>query len=235
MSLLNLRKHANDDCDGSLANRLRNKRFEVFKELALSFGKPLKILDVGGTNAFWERRGWAGDRNVEITLINLVAQEKKHCNISPQRGDATDLRRYGERSFDIAFSNSVIEHLYTLENQAKMAKEVQRVAKAYWLQTPNYWFPVEPHFHVFAWQWMPVWLRVAIIRRFSCGWRGPCPRREDARRAVQEVRLMTRQELRDVLPGATIVPERFAAFVKSWIALGGFDPRRMNELSASGI
>lgn len=61
------------------------------------------------------------------------------------KGDATNLSQYSDKSFDIVFSNSVIEHLYTKENQISMAKEVNRVGKNYFIQTPNYWFPIEPH------------------------------------------------------------------------------------------
>ena len=76
--------------------------------------------------------------------------------------DATNLHEFGDASFDIAFSNSVIEHLSTFENQARMAAEVRRVARAYWVQTPNFWFPIEPHFLVPAWHWLPGWLMAVL-------------------------------------------------------------------------
>jgi hypothetical protein len=125
-------------------------------------------------------------------------------------------------SFDIAFSNSVIEHLFTFDQQAVMARELQRLAPAFWLQTPNYWFPMEPHFHVVGWQWMPIGVRKTVIRRRQCGWRGPCRDDEAADAAVREVRLMTRGQLRRLFPNAVIIPERFGGLVKSWIVHADF-------------
>jgi hypothetical protein len=116
----------------------------------------------------------------------------------------------------------VIEHLFTFENQRRMASEVQRVGKAFWVQTPNFWFPMEPHFQVPGWQWMPENMRTAIIRKWRCGWRGPCPDTAGARKLVQEVRLLKKGELKTIFPTSEIVPERFCGLVKSWIVINGF-------------
>jgi hypothetical protein len=103
-----------------------------------------------------------------------------------------------------------------------MASEMRRVGRAFWMQTPNFWFPMEPHFHVPGWQWMPLGLRVAMIRRWRCGWRGPCPDPAGARKLVEELRLLRESEIRSIFPGATLIAERFCGLVKSWIAIGGF-------------
>jgi Methyltransferase domain len=222
MTALDLRTLANGSDAGSFSNRMRSRRFELFESLVEPMPRPLRILDIGGTNEFWEQRGWADRDDVEIVTANLEAEEQLHENIHPVVADATDLSRYDDASFDITFSNSVIEHLFTYDAQAAMAREVQRVGKAYWVQTPNYWFPVEPHFLVPGWQWLPEQARIAMIRRRRLGWRGPCPEIEDARRAVGEIRLMTGKELATLFPKATLRPERFNGLTKSWIVTGGF-------------
>jgi hypothetical protein len=104
-----------------------------------------------------------------------------------------------------------------------MASEIQRVGKAFWVQTPNFWFPIEPHFHFIGWQWLPVATRVSILQRRTCGWRGPCPDPVGARHLVEEVRLLTRSELRALFPSAILIAERFAGLVKSWTAVSGFN------------
>jgi hypothetical protein len=230
LSLGKVRKLADGSNPDSLSNRLRTKRFHLFESLIAPLSRPLRILDIGGTNEFWENRGWAGRDDVQIHMVNLTAEKQKHANILSTAGDATDLGQFADRSFDVTFSNSVIEHLFTLENQKKMAREVRRVGKAYWVQTPNFWFPMEPHFHVPGWQWMPKSLRVALIRRWKCGWRGPCPDAEQARQLVTEVRLLSRNELAAVFPESRIVPEKFAGLTKSWIAIAGFPD--VKQLSA---
>jgi hypothetical protein len=216
-----LQRLADDRSAGSLSHRLRTRRFHLFERLTAPFQRPLRILDVGGTNAYWEQRGWAGRDDVHITLVNLDPQDQRHPNVLPTAGDATDLSAYEDGSFDVAFSNSVIEHLFTFEAQSRMAHEVRRVGRAYWVQTPNFWFPVEPHFLVPAWHWLPEDARVAILRRRGVGWAGRSPDPARARRVVQEHRLMRRHELKRLFPDADIVAERIGGLVKSWTAVGG--------------
>ena len=206
----------------SLSNTLRTRRFQRFEALIADLPRPLRIVDLGGTPEFWEQRGWAGRSDIHITTINLQARITPHANITCECGDLLDLHHLPDESFDIAFSNSVIEHLFTVENQRLMARAMRRLAPSFWLQTPNYWFPIEPHFHVPGWQWLPPHVRVGMLRRWRCGWRGPCATREEAEMAVREVRLMRHDELVRAFPGATIVPERIAGLTKSWIVYDGF-------------
>jgi hypothetical protein len=217
-----LRGLADGHSENSFSNRMRGKRFERFEALTADLPRPLKIIDIGGTTNFWRQRGWAGREDVEITMVNLHEEPTGETNLRSIVGDATNLADVADGEYDIAFSNSVIEHLFTGDAQAAMAREVQRVAKAFWVQTPNFWFPMEPHFLVPGWQYLPVAARVAILRRRRCGWRGPCPDVEDARRTVREVRLMRKGELRRLFPDATLVEERFYGLTKSFVVHQGF-------------
>ncbi len=213
----------------NLANRvsraMRAKRSAWFREQIAYLPRPVRILDVGGTPEFWEEAGWAGNADVDVTVVNLVKQPTKHGNVKTVVGDALDMSGYGDKSFDLVFSNSVIEHVHTLERQAQMAREIQRVSDRYWVQTPNYWFPMEPHFHFVGWQWFPEAMRVGILRRRDCGWRRKTPAIEEARESVREVRLMTRRELARLFPGAEIRSEKLLGLNKCWIVIGGFDSR----------
>lgn len=229
LSIPSIRQLAEGKNPESFSNRMRTRRFRQFEAMAACLPRPLRILDVGGTNQFWENRGWTTRRDVQIFSLNLTAEEQRFDNITPLAGDATNLAQFADGSFEVAFSNSVIEHLFTFEQQQRMASEIQRVSKAFWVQTPNYWFPMEPHFHVPGWQWMPVDLRVAMIRRWRCGWRGPCPDLDRARDLVQEVRLMKGRELRALFPDATLLSERFCGLVKSWIVIKGFPLDRIES------
>jgi hypothetical protein len=218
-----MRRLADQSSYGSFSNSRRARRFEAFAEIVEPLhsrvGRPVRILDIGGTNSFWEHRGWAGRDDVHVVLVNLDAEECKHANIDPRAGDATDLSEFPNGSFDVVFSNSVIEHLVTFDRQVAMAAEVRRLAHVYWVQTPNFWFPVEPHFLTPAWHWLPVSTRVALLKRRRWGWRGPCPHEEDARAAVREIRLMRRGELRRLFPGAELRPEKIGPLVKSFVAV----------------
>ena len=216
-----MRRLADAHASGSFSNTRRTRRFEAFAAIVddVRAQRPgvVRILDIGGTNSFWEKRGWAGREDVEIVLVNLAAEERRHENITPLVGDATGLGEFADESFDIVFSNSVIEHLQSYANQAAMAAEVRRLAPVYWVQTPNFWFPIEPHFLTPAWHWLPVSARVALIRRRRWGWRGPCPDPTEARSAVREIRLMRGSELRRLFPDAILAPEKFGPLVKSFV------------------
>jgi Methyltransferase domain len=217
-----LRGLADGHSADSFSNRMRGKRFERFEALTATLDRPLRILDIGGTHNFWAQRGWAGRDDVDITMVNLHEEPTGHANLHSMVGDATNLSGIGDGEYDVAFSNSVIEHLFTGEAQAAMAREVQRVAKAYWVQTPNFWFPMEPHFLVPGWHYMPERMRVAIIQRRQCGWRGPCPDIDQARAIVREVRLMRKRELVKLFPDATLYEERFYGLTKSFVVHQGF-------------
>ena len=219
--LLDLRGLADGSNPASLSNRLRSRRFELFERLTSTLPRPVRILDVGGTTQFWEQRGWAGRDGVLITLVNPDPQPARHANVLPVVGDGTSLREFADRSFDVVFSNSVLEHLATRAAQAAMASEIRRVGTSYWVQTPNFWFPVEPHFLFPGWQWLPLAVRIGMLRRYRMGWRGPCPEPADARRAVEEIRLLRKRELGELFPGGRILAERFLGWPKSWVVVEG--------------
>jgi len=206
----------------SFSNRMRSRRHRLFEQWTEGIRKPIRILDIGGTREFWERRGWSERQDVHITLLNLFAQDSNSPNFRTTVGDATDLSRFDSGSFDVVFSNSVIEHLFSWNRQLAMAAEVERVGRRYWVQTPNYWFPMEPHFHIPGWQWLPLTIRKAWIRRRRCGGRGPYPDAEAAERCVREVRLLTQRELRMAFPRGTLIAEGFFGLTKSFVVAGGF-------------
>ena len=218
-----LRRLADAGASESFSNSRRSRRFAPFVQLVEGLfqqrGHPVRILDIGGTTSFWEQRGWAGRQDVQLVLLNLHTESSRYQNIEARGGDATDLSEFPDRAFDVVFSNSVIEHLATLERQAAMASEVRRLAPLYWVQTPNFWFPVEPHFLTPGWHWLPTRLRVALLRRRQWGWRGPCPNADDAKALVNEIRLMRKRELKRLFPDAMLREERIGPLVKSFVAV----------------
>jgi hypothetical protein len=52
---------------------------------------------------------------------------------------------FADKSFDIATSNAVIEHVGGLDNQKALIAELRRVARQVFISAPNRWFPVEHH------------------------------------------------------------------------------------------
>jgi 2-polyprenyl-3-methyl-5-hydroxy-6-metoxy-1,4-benzoquinol methylase len=217
-----LKKFADNRRIDSLATKLRRKRFVLFSSLISSLPRPLRILDVGGTEIFWERMDFIKE-DVEIVLLNLSNVEVTYRNLSNVAGDARKMVQFRDKEFDVVFSNSVIEHVGEYYQQRQMAEEVSRVGKKYFVQTPNYFFPIEPHFLFPCFQFFPVQWKVFLIRHFDVGWFKRIPDVQKATETVNSIRLLTEPELKKLFPGATIYKEKFFGMVKSFIAYNGWD------------
>lgn len=220
-----LTKFADDKQTASLATKLRKKRFSLFNSLVrLVSAAPLKILDVGGTQVIWETEGFcAKSRDVEIAILNVQPIQVNHSNIKSFIGDARNMNQFKDNEFDIIFSNSVIEHVGTYEDQRQMANEIKRVGKRYFLQTPNYYFIIEPHFVFPFFQFFPLWAKVWLVGNFDIGW---CKKTTDKQKAsayVSSIRLLTKKELIDLFPNATICEEKLFGLTKSFMVYEGWE------------
>ncbi len=204
----------------SLNQKFRSKRFKFFTTLLkrIKSDKPLKILDVGGREIYWERMTSSADVTipaVQITLLNIEEIPSKNKDIINLIGDARDLSQYKDGEFDIVYSNSVIEHLFSKENQVKMAKEVARVGKYYYIQTPNYYFPMEPHWLTPFFQFLPFGVRVFMTRKFNLGHFKKQPDKEKAVSRVSSVKLLTEKEMKELFPDGKVYREYILGMKKS--------------------
>ena len=181
----------------------------------------LRILDVGGTLQFWVN-SWpvGGWEKISVTLLNISNQQiVGELPITSVEGDARDLHQFGSGEFDWCFSNSVIEHVGTLADQLRMASEVRRVARGYFIQTPSRYFPIEPHHHFPGWAQLPIWLRTVLHQRMDLGWIKAEPNYLSARIDVESIRLLSLREFRLLFPDAEIRYERIGPFLKSITAV----------------
>jgi hypothetical protein len=131
------------------------------------------------------------------------------ANVEVGQADGTRLP-FADREFPVVFSNSVIEHV-PKELQQAFASEVRRVSERYYVQTPNKWFPIEPHYQLPLVQFLPERLMKALNRRFSFGWR------EKGR--WEPIKLLSARELQRLFPDAEIHRERVLGLTKSLMAV----------------
>ena len=124
------------------------------------------------------------------------------------------------KSYDIAFSNSVIEHVGSWERQQQFASEIRRVGNAVWLQTPAYECPIEPHYMAPFVHYLPPSLQKRILRRGTLwGWLQR-PSRDLVNEWVDITRLLSKREMRQLFPDCEIVTEYMLGFIpKSHIAV----------------
>jgi hypothetical protein len=107
-----------------------------------------------------------------------------------------------------------------MEDQRRAAAEMQRVGRRWFVQTPNRHFPIEPHFLFPFFQYLPIEARAYLLSKTRLGWMARVPDRHEARKVVEGVRLLDRDEMRELFPGSAILEERFAGLVKSFVASG---------------
>jgi ubiquinone/menaquinone biosynthesis C-methylase UbiE len=196
----------------------RRKRMKRFRQ-ALTPCAGENILDVGGMPEFWSESEIAP----RVTVLNvdpsLTPTETSTANqIASVTGDGCALA-FADGSFDVVFSNSVIEHVGTWERQQAFASECRRVGRRLWVQTPAREFFIEPHLLAPFVHWLPRQMQRRLIRNFTVrGWiERPGPR--DVEAFLDEVRLITHAEMRTLFPDCTILRERFFGSTKSYIAV----------------
>jgi SAM-dependent methyltransferase len=178
-----------------------------------------RVLDVGGTPDTWEPLA----QRPRVTLLNTPRTKEDFAGASAWvAGDGRALP-FRDRAFDVVFSNSVIEHVGDLESQQRFAREISRVGRAYWVQTPNRWFPVEQHLLTPLVHWLPKSWQRRIVPRFTL-WsalvRPSADRREFyLRHYLDDVRLLDAREVAAFFPGARVLRERILGWTKSLIAI----------------
>ncbi len=207
----------NPSTKNSINQKFRQKRFRFFTTLLnkIKSPQPIKVLDIGGTETYWERMNYLGENNIHVTLLNLELVEPKNSNFKSVKGTACDLSEFKDKEFDVVFSNSVIEHLFSKENQKKMADEAIRVGKYYYIQTPNFYFPLEPHWLFPFFQFLPFSLRVFLTRHLNLGHYKKTIDKNRAIERVSEVRLLTQTEMKKLFPDGKIYREVFLGLTKS--------------------
>jgi len=190
---------------------------------ALTVTERTTVVDLGGAASTWD---WL-DVRPRLVLVNLDADCPRDGFDSVVADALASPFRDG--SFDVVFSNSLIEHLGTKQRQEAFASEVRRLSKTgYFVQTPNKWFPIEPHYLAPLVQFVPRKIRPAVIRWMTpFGWLRK-PSREECRGICREIRLLSAREMRRLFPDADIVRERFLGVTKSLMAV-----RRSNGAGAA--
>jgi len=157
-----------------------------------------------------------------LTLINVMEQQPLPT-VKVIVGDACDLGRFADRSFDIVFSNSVLGHVGGWERQKQMAGEIRRVGQRYFVQTPNQRFPIDwrtlvPFFHWLSPSVQSWWLQTIPIGRY-----GRAANADEAMILATRVRNLVSREVQELFPEAEVLRERVLGFTKSFIAFHGFD------------
>jgi len=202
------------------SERMRLKRFALFSALIKTLPHPVHILDVGGTQSFWEDMGLCDSDKVHVTLINILNIPVTRPNFVSLLGDARSMGQFSDNQFEVVFSNSVIEHVGGYNDQKRMADEVRRVGKRYFVQTPNRYFPIDPHYVFPCFHFFPFAVRIRVLKHY---YKLDDKRaQEQAIRSMKGIKLLSLRELKSLFPEAKVYCERLWLFTKSFVAYYGW-------------
>ncbi len=179
-----------------LAARARSRRHTRFFALA-RLAPGARVLDLGcgriGLRAL--------EPGLDITGVDL--QERPDYPGPFVRADAAAGLPFGDDEFDLVYCSSVIEHVAPARREA-FAAELRRVGRGWFVQTPAFSFPLEPHSLLPAAHWLPVGLRRRYWRLGAAG-------------GWEEISLLRRAEVQRLFGPARA--ERFGPLVKSWVCV----------------
>ncbi|HWF31700.1 MAG TPA: class I SAM-dependent methyltransferase [Solirubrobacteraceae bacterium] len=179
-----------------LAARARAKRHAEFFALA-HLQEGARVLDVGC--------GSLGLRGLEpqLDITGVDLHERPGYPGPFVRADATEGLPFANDEFDLVYCSSVIEHVEPARRDA-FARELRRVGRGWFVQTPAFSFPLEPHALLPGAHWLPVALRKRYWRLGTAGeW--------------EQISLLRKAEVERLFGRA--LPERFGPLVKSWVSV----------------
>src|SRR5579863_974608 len=178
------------------ATRARRRRHERFFALA-RLPPGGRVLDVGcgrlGLRALEPR--------LDITGLDIAPHEGYPGPFV--RADPAAGLPFADREFDLVYCSSVIEHV-PRARRAAFAAELRRVGRGWFVQTPAWSFPIEPHALLPFAHWLPARLRRLYWRLGAAGnW--------------EEIELLRRGEVEALFGPARA--ERVSPLVKSWVCV----------------
>ena len=182
-----------------LSARARRRRHETFvRTLAVAPGD--RIVDVGC--------GRLGLRALdsEHEIVGVDARPQPDYPGELVVADARAMP-FTDGEFDVAYCNSLLEHVEPAD-RALVASEIRRVARRWFVQTPNLWFPIEPHVLLPGYQFLPPAAQRRVARLGAAGGEH------------EWIRLLDARELQGLFPTAEILRERRGPFTKSLMAVG---------------
>lgn len=208
------------DSPGSVGAKARARRWRLVETLYPDLA-DMKVIDLGGTVEAWRR---APVQPAHVTVVNLFEPgESDEPWLTPIVGDACAARRSlreagASTHYDLVFSNSLLEHVGGHARRVDLAAEVRELAPMHWVQTPNRYFVLEPHWLFPGMQFMPTSARAALARTWPLA-HTRASSADIARQNVMWTELVGTAEMRTYFPDSEIRKERLVGLTKSLIAV----------------
>jgi hypothetical protein len=203
---------------GTLLGSFRARRWAVLGNLFPDLGQ-LRVLDLGGDPRAWLM---APAPPKELVILNVTEYPVPHeVSATLVVGDAcAPPAEISGGHFDLVYSNSVIEHVGGHSRRQQLSEVVRSLGSRYFVQTPYRYVPIEPHWRLPLFQFLPRPAQVVVSSRWG---RGDHPTRRkpmsEVLEDVQSVELLSATELSSYFPDGFLLRERFCGLTKSLIAV----------------
>ncbi len=189
----------------------REQKQRIFQRL-LRPTADMRILNVGATGtrlglaeqfeSFYEHRSRIVGGGISFAEVQDYRASFPGVQAAVFDGCALPFR---DQSFDIVYSNAVLEHLPGSVYVRRFAAEVQRVGKGWFVTTPNLWYPIEPHYHLPLLQFLPEPAQRRLVKRL-----GKTP--------YDNLQLLTAKQLRELFPVGKVIGCRVTFYPETLIA-----------------
>lgn len=187
----------------------QTKLLDVGAEINPNGDRGLQLID----SYPWKSNVYA----VNLSPEHISQMKQYYPEIKASVADACDLP-WPDKHFDIVYSNAVIEHVGDFENQKKMATEIMRVGKCWFVTTPNRWFPFEFHLRLPFVTWLPGHSYLCVGRIISYN---HVHKKYMFGIKHDGLRLLTARELKTCFPDSNIIKQRVTLIAETLIAVGG--------------
>ena len=209
-----------------LSTKSRIEKFSKFNKY-FAFDHNTSILDIGAEIRHTDKclpeliDSYTWKNNITALNINkkhIDRVKKKYPEIKAIVGDACNLP-FNDKSFDIVFSNAVIEHVGNFEKQILMAKEVMRVGKSWFITTPYHWYPFEFHLRLPLVTWLPFqgYLSAGQLIAYNHAKK----RYSFFNSKHKHLRLLSMKEIKTCFPSSTIIKQQITFMPETVIIVGG--------------
>lgn len=194
----------------SMASRARRRRW---RRLAEIFDlASMTVIDLGGLVDDWRR---APVRPRNVVVVNLFEQSPAP-GIEAIVADACSLPA-GVGSFDLVYSNSVIDLVGGHARRLQFAEAVRDLSPHHWIQTAYRYFPIDAYSLFPFQQSLPLHARAFVVRHWPLGYRHASGLRESVLINLS-VESLSASALGAYFPDSEILRERWCGLTKSLIA-----------------
>jgi hypothetical protein len=164
------------------------------------------LLELGGPTETFSEVAKTFD---SVIVVNLLPK----YGVEMVRADARNLP-FVNKVFDYVFSNAMLEHIPKSDWPA-VANEIIRVSvKGFFITTPNYWFPFEPHYLLPFFQYLPESIKHFFLFRIGIKIGGM------NKKNYHIITLPRKNQLKELFPDAnfngfgTLVPRHLVVWYK---------------------